>query len=177
MIDSNVALEFMRAAVGGVSKTQVIRTFRERYQLKEKEINQLIELCAFKPSPKRIKYKKFYQNAITRNTKAQRIYYPFTQLYQYDNFLTQKECGKLREITDANLRKSTVSDTNDPCHVSDYRTSSTADLHYFEDPFYLDIDRRLADLLELQPFLGEVMQAQKYLPGSSIKNTMTSFLL
>ena len=57
MIDSEVALEFMRAAVGGVSKTQVIRTFKERYKLEEKDINQLIELCAFKPSPKRIKYK------------------------------------------------------------------------------------------------------------------------
>ena len=37
MIDSEVALEFMRAAVGGVSKTQVIRTFKERYKLEEKD--------------------------------------------------------------------------------------------------------------------------------------------
>ena len=169
MIDSEVALEFMRAAVGGVSKTQVIRTFKERYKLEEKDINQLIELCAFKPSPKRIKYKKFYQNAITKNTNAKRLYYPFTQLYQYDNFLSSKECENLRKIIDENLRRSTVSDTDDTCHVSNYRTSSTADLHYFEDPFYLDIDRKLADLLELQPFLGEVMQGQKYLPGEFYK--------
>ena len=169
MINSEVALEFMRAAVGGVSKKQVIRTFRERYQLEEKDIDQLIELCAFKPSPKRIQYKKFYQNAITRNENAKRIYYPFTQLYQYDNFLDPKECENLRQIIDGNLRRSTVSDTDDTCHISDYRTSSTADLHYFEDPFYLDIDRKLADVLELQPFLGEVMQAQKYLPGEFYK--------
>ena len=39
MIDSNVALEFMRAAVGGVSKTQTIRTFKERYELNEDDIN------------------------------------------------------------------------------------------------------------------------------------------
>ena len=49
MINSEVALEFMRAAVGGVSKKPVIRTFRERYQLKENDIDKLIELCAFKP--------------------------------------------------------------------------------------------------------------------------------
>ena len=100
MINSEVALEFMRAAVGGVSKKQVIRTFRERYQLKENDIDQLIELCAFKPSPKRVQYKKFYQNAITKNTNAKRLYYPFTQLYQYDNFLSSKECENLRKIID-----------------------------------------------------------------------------
>ena len=169
MIDSNVALEFMRDAVGGVSKTQTIRTFKKLYKLEDSDINQLIELCAFKPSPKRIKYKEFYNNVITKNTKAKRIYYPFTQLYSYDNFLTKTECEKLREIIDNNLRKSTVSDTDDTCHSSDYRTSSTADLHYFDNPFYLDVDRKLAEILDLRPFLGEVMQAQKYLPGEYYK--------
>ena len=42
MIDSNVALEFMRAAVGGVSKTQTIRTFKKIYKLEDSDINQLI---------------------------------------------------------------------------------------------------------------------------------------
>ena len=49
MINSEVAVEFMRAAVGGVSKKHGLRTFRERYQLQENDIDQLIELCAFKP--------------------------------------------------------------------------------------------------------------------------------
>ena len=105
MVDSNVALEFMRAAVGGVSKTQTIRAFKERYKLDEEDITQLIELCAFKPAPKRVKYKEFYNNPITKNPNAKRIYYPFTQLYSYDNFLTKEECKELREIIDANLRR------------------------------------------------------------------------
>ena len=162
MINSNLALEFMRSSVSGVSKTQILREFKKRYDLTPEDINKLIELCEFKSEPKRIKYREFYNNPVTE--KAKRIYFPFTQIYSYEDFLNKEECTQLIEKIDSNLRPSTVSDPSDTCKTTDYRTSSTSDLHYFEDP-YLEIDRKIADLMELPPFTGETMQGQKYLPS------------
>jgi len=167
MIDNKLALEFMRAAVSGVSKLQTIRAFKEIYKLNDDDIKQLIELCKFKTAPKKIKYKEFYNNPITK--KAKKLKFPFTQIYSYKNFLDSKECENLKNFIDDNLRKSTVTDPKDTCKISDYRTSSTADLNYFDNPFYLDVDKKLVDLIELPPFLGETMQGQKYLPGEYYK--------
>ena len=167
MPESRLAAEFMRGAVGGVSKAQLIRTFKEQYSLTDLEINQIIELCRFKKKPKQVDYGTFY-NCVTRE-KAQQIYYPFTQVYAKCDFLSQEECDRLKGIIDANLRPSTVSDPKDACVVSDYRTSKTADLHYFEDNFYLQIDRKISDFMGLSPFLGETMQAQRYEPGQYYK--------
>ena len=44
------------------------------------QIKKLQNLAKFKKKPKKINYKEFYKNNITK--KAQRIYYPFTQLYK-----------------------------------------------------------------------------------------------
>ena len=68
-----------------------------------------------------------------------------------------------------NLRPSTVSDETDSNHVSSYRTSTTADLHYFDNDFYLSLDKKISEFMGLEPFLGEVMQAQKYKPGQYFK--------
>ena len=67
------------------------------------------------------------------------------------------------------LRPSTVADDGDTCLVNDYRTSSTSDLNYFADPFYLSIDKKISNLMKLEPFLGETMQAQKYEIGEYYK--------
>ena len=174
MINSNLALEFMRSSVSGVSKTQILREFKKRYELTPEDINKLIELCEFKSEPKKVKYKEFYNNPITQ--KAERIYFPFTQIYSYKNFLNEEECEQLIEKINNNLRPSTVSDPSDTCKTTDYRTSSTSDLHYFEDPLYLEIDRKIADLMELPPFTGETMQGQKYLPGEFYKEHWDYFV-
>jgi prolyl 4-hydroxylase len=159
--------EFMRGAVGGVSRAQLTRTFKEQYNWTDQEIESAIQLCQFKTKPKQIDYLSFYNLPVTK--KAKRIPFPFTQIYTLDNFLTEDECQNLIEIIDQNLRPSTVSDPKDSCTVSDYRTSKTADLHYFGDPFFLSIDRKITDLLEVSPFLGETMQAQRYEPGQYYK--------
>lgn len=167
MPENHLLSSFMRGAVGGVSKAQLIRTFKEQHGWTDADITQAIQLCSFKQKPKQIDYRSFYNLPITK--KGKRILYPFTQIYTIDNFLTEHECNNLIKIIDKNLRPSTVSDPKDSCTVSDYRTSKTADLHYFEDPFYLEIDRKLTDVLELSPFLGETMQAQRYEPGQYYK--------
>jgi prolyl 4-hydroxylase len=174
MINHQHVAEFMKSAVGGVSKAQLIRTFRERYELDHDEIAQIMRLCAFRIRPECINYKKFYKTEITKT--GNQIYYPFTQMYTLDNVLTDAECNEMMQLIDSRLRPSTVSDEADSCLVTDYRTSQTSDLHYFDDPLYLEIDRRIVDTLGLYSFLGEIMQAQKYEPGQYYKEHWDFFM-
>ena len=158
---------FTEASISGASKTQVTRRFKELYNLNDQQINKLEILSKFNKKPKNINYKDFFKNNITK--KAQRIYYPFTQLYKKENFLSVNECDKLIQMISKGLRPSTVADDGDTCLVNDYRTSKTADLNYFKDPFYLSIDRKISKLMNLEPFFGETMQAQKYEIGEYYK--------
>lgn len=174
MISNQLVAEFMKSAVGGVSRTQLIRTMKERHGLEDGEIEQVIHLCSFRSRPPQIDYKKFHAAKITKT--ADRIFYPFTQIYTYDNILTKDECEGLMQLIDTRLRPSTVSDDSDSCLVSDYRTSQTSDLHYFDDPLYLELDRRIVDTLGLYSFLGEIMQAQKYEPGQYYKEHWDFFM-
>jgi len=158
---------FIEASISGASKTQVERRFKETYNLNDDQIKKLQILSKFKKKPKKINYKEFYKNNITK--KAQRIYYPFTQIYKQENFLSTDECDQLISMISRNLRPSTVADKGDTCLVNNYRTSKTSDLNYFLDPFYLSIDKKIANLMKLEPFLGETMQAQKYEVGEYYK--------
>lgn len=167
MSDTRIAAELMKAAIGGVSKAQITRTLMEGFGCTEADMERIITLCNFKSKPKYVDYQYFYNLAVTR--KAHRIFYPFTQVYIQDNFLPAEDCDKLIEIINGNLRPSTVSDPKDACTVSDYRTSKTSDLHYFDNPFFLRIDKKIADFMGMEPFLGETMQAQKYEIGQYYK--------
>ena len=158
---------FMEASISGASKTQVRRKFKELYNLNDAQIDKLQKLSKFNEKPRKINYKHFYKNSIT--TKAQRIYFPFTQIYKKENFLTELECDQLILMISRDLRPSTVADDGDNCLVNDYRTSKTSDLNYFKDPFYLNIDKKISNLMNLEPFFGETMQAQKYEVGEYYK--------
>ena len=167
MITENLVRDFMKAAVGGVTKTQVIRTFKEVYGCSSDDIKEILNICNFRKKPSKIAYDQFYCASITKN--AERIYYPFTQIYAWHNLLTEQECEDLIKIIDNRSRPSTISNPTDSEVVSDYRTSQTADLHYFDDPFYLQIDKKITTSLGLDPFLGETTQAQRYEPGQYYK--------
>ena len=158
---------FMEASISGASKTQVRRKFKELYNLNDAQIDKLQKLSKFNEKPRKINYKHFYKNSIT--TKAQRIYFPLTQIYKKENFLTELECDQLILMISRDLRPSTVADDGDNCLVNDYRTSKTSDLNYFKDPFYLNIDKKISNLMNLEPFFGETMQAQKYEVGEYYK--------
>ena len=159
--------EFIQAALSGASKTQVKRTFKESYNLSDNQIENLIQICRFKNKPKKINYLDFYKSPI-RN-KCEQIKFPFTQIYKYKNFLSSQECDEIISMISNDLKPSTVADLNDTCLVTDYRTSKTAPMSHFHDDFYLKIDKKISNLLELEPFFGEVMQAQKYKPGEYYK--------
>ena len=78
---------FIEASISGASKTQVERRFKETYNLNDDQLKKLQILSKFKKKPKKINYKEFYKNNITK--KTQRIYYPFTQIYKQENFYLQ----------------------------------------------------------------------------------------
>ena len=141
---------FMEASVSGASKTQVERTFKKNYNLTDDQIKKLLLLSKFKKKPKKINYKEFYENKITK--EGEKIHYPFTQIYKIQNFLSDNECNELMSMISSNLRPSTVADLGDTCLVNDYRTSKTSDLNYFSNPFYLSIDKKISNLMNLEPF-------------------------
>ena len=164
---TKIAKDLTRSAVCGVTKEQLLRTFKEIYSLSDNEIKALLILCNFKSAPESIDYEYFYNNPLIH--KAERINYPFTQIYFCRNFLTDYECKELINCINHSTRKSTLANDKDEIVTSDYRTSETADLHYFPADLIFNIDNKLEDLTELDPFLGEAMQAQKYTPGQYYK--------
>ena len=84
---------FIEASISGASKTQVIREFKKTYNLNENQIIKLENLAKFKKKPKKINYKNFIKTILQK--KTQRIYYPFTQIYKQENFLSDEECEEL----------------------------------------------------------------------------------
>lgn len=164
----------MTAAVSGVSKAQVIRTFRDLYGLDDGDIQGIMRACSFKRRPNFIDHKLFYNADITK--RGTKINFPFTQIYKIEDFLSKQECEVLIHHIDRSVRPSTISNPEDECVISDYRTSQTADLHYFSDKLYLDVDKKIADVMGLNPFTGETMQAQRYEPGQYYKEHWDFFM-
>ena len=87
-IGHNIAM-----SLSGVSKTNLLRSFKESYNLSDQEVTHILQLCRFKKAPEWINYDAFYNNPIAE--KAVQIKYPFTQIYSYKNFLTAEECSTL----------------------------------------------------------------------------------
>jgi len=167
MNDKELITGFMECCLSGASKTQVIREYKKSFNLDDKDINYLLDSCSFRKKPRIINYLDFYKNDLTK--KCEKIKYPLTQVYKYNNFLSEEECLSLIDVINTRLVASTIADEGDTCLVNDYRTSQSASLGYFEHPYFLQIDRKISDLLNLNPFLGENMQGQKYLPGQYYK--------
>ena len=102
---------------------------------------------------------------LARQKNIERINLPNLQLLKIDRFLSDKECDRLVEISNPNLRRSTV--TYGP---EDYRTSSTCDLSLLKNPFVESIDKKIAVALGIQLPFSEGIQAQKYLVGEQFKS-------
>lgn len=167
MDQTSIAYELMKAAVSGVSKVQTLSYIKNTYDLTEKQLIQVLNLCDFKFEPKTIDYKKIALRSFPEKTYQYK--FPFTQIYTYDNFLTPEDCALLIEESNRNLRPSTVSNIKDEVVISKARTSKTADLHYFSSSYLNQIDNKITSFMGLNPFLGEIMQTQKYEPGEYYK--------
>lgn len=167
MVSKELIEDLTGAAIGGVSRTQIKTRLIEETGYPENEIEKLVSAMCFAGKPRFINYWKFYTLPIDK--KAKRIRFPFTQLYIYPNFLSAKECEILRLMTDMAVRPSTVANPQDANISSSYRTSSTADLKWQSHPFINYVDNKLQRALGINPFVGEILQVQKYLPGQYYK--------
>jgi len=87
------------------------------------------------------------------------------EIFAFGNFLSPDECRVMMAAIDAVARPSTVYDVG---HAENYRTSYSGDVDP-ADPFVRMIERRIDDLLGMEPELGETLQGQRYLPGQEFK--------
>ncbi len=102
---------------------------------------------------------------LARNPVVQPVIGQGLDLYCVQNFLTIEECGGLIAMIDSDRKPSgLLSATEDP----DFRTSESCDLDRWH-PFVNAIDRRICDLLAMDPRRGETMQGQRYSVGQQFK--------
>lgn len=82
-------------------------------------------------------------------------------IYAVAEFLSPAECDRLIAMIDAVAQPSRV---YDPDNQTQYRTSYSGDLDS-ADSFVRMIERRISDLLGINPAWGEAVQGQRYMPG------------
>ena len=87
------------------------------------------------------------------------------EIYAMADFMSAPECRRMVEMIDKVARPSSV--FNVP-YGEDYRTSYSGDVDAW-DPFVKKINRRIDDLLGLDPGWGEAVQGQRYLTGQQFK--------
>ena len=83
-----------------------------------------------------------------------------------ENFLGEKECAALISLIKSKKRPSEVGDFEID---KKFRTSETCDLGQIDEPFIRDIDRRIANLIGIDPAYSESIQGQYYEVGQEFK--------
>jgi prolyl 4-hydroxylase len=97
--------------------------------------------------------------------EAYRIPTDKAEMFAVGNFFSPEECGRLITIIDAVAQPSRAFDAG---YESGYRTSYSGDVDP-HDPFIRKLQRRLDDLLGIDPSYGETIQGQRYLPGQQFQ--------
>ena len=97
--------------------------------------------------------------------EAYRIPADKAELFAVGDFFTPEECGRLMAMIDAVAQPSRAYDAS---YDSGYRTSYSGDVDP-HDPFVRKLQRRLDDLLGIDPSYGETIQGQRYLPGQQFQ--------
>jgi len=87
------------------------------------------------------------------------------EIFAVGDFLAPEECERLMRMIDAVARPSRAFDAD---YSSGYRTSYSGDVDP-NDPFIIKIQRRIDDLLGIEPLYGETIQGQRYLPGQQFQ--------
>ncbi|MGB7406105.1 MAG: 2OG-Fe(II) oxygenase [Pacificimonas sp.] len=97
---------------------------------------------------------------------VQRTPTPRLDLFRLRGFLSPVECAALIGMIEAERRPSTIADDADADNA--YRTSETCDFDE-SDPLIVQVNERLAELLQIDPALGEPLQGQRYDVGQEFK--------
>lgn len=95
----------------------------------------------------------------------QKVPSPKLTLFVRKGFLEAEFCVRLMAMIDRDRRPSLVSDYNGD---NAFRTSETCDLP-IDDPDAMELDRRIIDLIGLDPAHGEPLQGQRYSVGQEFK--------
>ena len=173
------AINLLRELViSGTPKVAAIRHCKQALNIEDNEIEWLVEACNFKSPPEKIDFEAFYNCAITK--KAERIDNPNLQLYYIDNFLSKIDCQLLRGYIEQNSVPAVLHDVGSEddvrVHKENERTSSTTFLNWTYHDFFFSIDKSLARVMELHPFIGEGMMGQKYEIGQFYTSHSDYFL-
>ena len=93
------------------------------------------------------------------------------EIYAVADFLSDVDCRRLMTIVDGVARPSPTYNGN----IDGGRTSYTGDVDP-GDPFIRMVQRRIDDLLGLDPALGETLQGQRYAVGQEFKHHFDYFV-
>lgn len=102
---------------------------------------------------------------LSRNPSVYKVPTDKAEIFAIGNFFNEVECGRLIAITDAVAKPSRAFDAD---YASGYRTSYSGDVDP-HDPFIKKLQRRIDDLLGIDPSYGETIQTQRYLPGQQFQ--------
>lgn len=89
------------------------------------------------------------------------------ELMHLRRFLNEEECIELIMLANQHLRASTT--TNDTGQYEGFRTSRTCDLGIIQHPLVADVERRICQVMGIDPSWSEPIQAQRYDVGQQFK--------
>lgn len=96
---------------------------------------------------------------------AYRIPVEKAELWAVGDFFSAEECGRLIAMIDAVAQPSRAYDSG---FASGHRTSYSGDVDP-HDPFVRKLQRRIDDLLGIDPSYGETIQGQRYMVGQEFQ--------
>lgn len=102
---------------------------------------------------------------LAANERAYRIPTDKAELWAVGDFFDALECGRLISMIDAVAEPSRAFDAE---YSSGYRTSYSGDVDP-HDPFVRKLQRRIDDLLGVDPTYGETIQGQRYMEGQQFQ--------
>ena len=161
--------QFKTDALSGCTYVSLVRYYKNEHKLNDDQIEWLIEACNFNPTPNEINYKDFYNCDIIK--KAVPIDNPHVQLYCLPEFISPVDRELLIGYIDQKAVASQLhKDGKDDIKIiSEHRTSSEMSLSRYMHTYFSYIDDQFVRLMNLSPFMGEVIHGQKYEIGEFYK--------
>lgn len=120
------------------------------------------------PNPDRealVRTGELVRKRLENDPSAYRVPVDSAQIYAVAEFLSEKECDHLIAMIDKVAQPSQIFEE---VYQPAYRTSYSGDVDT-RDSFVRMVERRLSDLLGIDPAWGEAVQGQRYEPGQEFK--------
>lgn len=118
-----------------------------------------------KDQPNLRKVGREVRQRLADNPKVWKVPTDKAEIFAVADFMTAEECARMITMIDEVARPSTVFDLS---YKDGFRTSYSGDVDPYH-PFVKMIDRRLDDLMGIEPSFGETIQGQRYMPGQEFK--------